>query len=111
MGLYVDERAAREFAFISEQVSAAQRGLNTRTLNLAGTCITCRGYGCGQRESALARFSYGDEFEPMLRRLRRDLIAVETDALTRLYEDGTIGAATRRDLQRRLDLEDTSLDH
>jgi hypothetical protein len=58
MGLYVDERAAREFAFISEQLSAAQRDLNTHTLNLAGTCITCRGYGCGQRESALARFSY-----------------------------------------------------
>jgi hypothetical protein len=36
---------------------------------------------------------------------------VETAAVTRLYEDGTIGAATRRDLQRRLDLEDTSLDH
>ena len=53
----------------------------------------------------------GGEFEPMLRRIRRDLIAVETNELTRLYEDGTISAATRRDLQRRLDLEDTSLDH
>jgi monovalent cation/hydrogen antiporter len=51
------------------------------------------------------------EFEPMLRNLRRDLIAVETVALTRLYDDGIIGAATRRDLQRRLDLEDSSLDH
>jgi len=53
----------------------------------------------------------GQEFEPILRDLRRDLITVETAELTRLYNDGTIGAATRRDLQRRLDLEDTSLDH
>ena len=52
-----------------------------------------------------------DELEPMLRQLRQHLIAVETAELTRLYHDGTISATTRRDLQRRLDLEDTSLDH
>lgn len=52
-----------------------------------------------------------DELEPMLRQLRQHLITVETAELTRLYHDGTISATTRRDLQWRLDLEDTSLDH
>jgi CPA1 family monovalent cation:H+ antiporter len=44
-----------------------------------------------------------------LRQLRRDLIAVEAAELTRLYREGTIGAGVRRQLQRRLDLEETSL--
>jgi CPA1 family monovalent cation:H+ antiporter len=47
--------------------------------------------------------------QPALRQLRRDLIGVEASVLTRLYEDGAIGAETRRQLQRRLDLEETSL--
>jgi CPA1 family monovalent cation:H+ antiporter len=42
--------------------------------------------------------------------LRRDVIAVEEAELSRLYEDGAIGADTHRRLQRRLDLEDVSLD-
>jgi hypothetical protein len=45
----------------------------------------------------------------MLRQLRSDLIAIEAAELTRLYEDGVIGAGTRRQLQRRLDLEEASL--
>ncbi len=48
--------------------------------------------------------------EPLLRQLRRDLIAVESAELARLYDDGTISAATRRHLQRRLDLESASLE-
>jgi CPA1 family monovalent cation:H+ antiporter len=48
--------------------------------------------------------------EPDLRQLRRDLIDVESMELSRLYQEGTIGAETRRALQRRLDLEGTSLD-
>jgi Na+/H+ antiporter len=52
----------------------------------------------------------GDDLEvPVLRQLRRDLIRVEAAELRRLYEDGVIGAATRRQLQRRLDLEEASL--
>lgn len=47
---------------------------------------------------------------PQLRRLRRDLIAVEAAELNRLYANGVIGASTHRRLQRRLDLEDASLD-
>ena len=43
------------------------------------------------------------------RELRRDLIAAENAELTRLYEDGTISAATRQRLQRNLDLEATRL--
>jgi Na+/H+ antiporter len=39
------------------------------------------------------------------RELRGDLIAAETAELSRLYETGTISAATRRRLQRSLDLE------
>lgn len=43
------------------------------------------------------------------RRLRRDLVAAETAELRRLYESGQIGEAAHRDVQRLLDLEDTSL--
>jgi monovalent cation/hydrogen antiporter len=51
----------------------------------------------------------GDATGPALRQLRRDLIAVEAAELTRLYREGTVGAGVRRQLQRRLDLEETSL--
>ena len=43
------------------------------------------------------------------RELRGDLINAETDELTRLYDAGTISAATRGRLQRNLDLETTRL--
>jgi CPA1 family monovalent cation:H+ antiporter len=43
------------------------------------------------------------------RELRGDLITAETAELTRLYDAGTITAATRRRLQRTLDLETTRL--
>ena len=43
------------------------------------------------------------------RELRGDLIAAETAELSRLYDAGTIGAATRRRLQRSLDLETARL--
>ncbi|HSV64764.1 MAG TPA: sodium:proton antiporter [Mycobacteriales bacterium] len=46
---------------------------------------------------------------PTYRELRRDLIAVESAELTRLYETGEIGADTRKRLQRLLDLEDAGL--
>jgi monovalent cation/hydrogen antiporter len=49
--------------------------------------------------------------DPVLRLLRRELIAVETAELTRLYAEGAITEATRRELQRHLDLEDASLDY
>jgi CPA1 family monovalent cation:H+ antiporter len=39
------------------------------------------------------------------RELRGDLLAAENAELSRLYNDGTISAATRRRLQRNLDLE------
>ena len=43
------------------------------------------------------------------RELRRDLISAENAELTRLYQNGTISAATRQRLQRTLDLEATRL--
>jgi Na+/H+ antiporter len=43
------------------------------------------------------------------RALRGDLITAESAELSRLYQDGTISAATRRLLQRNLDLETTRL--
>jgi CPA1 family monovalent cation:H+ antiporter len=43
------------------------------------------------------------------RELRGDLITAESAELTRLYDAGTISAATRRRLQRNLDLETTRL--
>lgn len=39
-------------------------------------------------------------------RLRRDVLAMQSDALARMYADGEIGDATRRRLQRHLDRED-----
>jgi CPA1 family monovalent cation:H+ antiporter len=45
----------------------------------------------------------------IVRHLRRDLIAVETAELTRLYHAGEISARTRHELQRRLDLEHGSV--
>ncbi|MGH3772563.1 MAG: cation:proton antiporter, partial [Pseudonocardiaceae bacterium] len=44
------------------------------------------------------------------RRLRRDLLDVESTELDRLYHDGAITDATRRRIQRSLDLEHTRLD-
>jgi len=46
---------------------------------------------------------------PPERELRADLIAAESAELARLFEDGTISAATRQRLQRSLDLEVTRL--
>jgi len=43
------------------------------------------------------------------RELRGDLITAEDAELSRLYHDGTISAATRRWLQRNLDLETARL--
>jgi hypothetical protein len=43
------------------------------------------------------------------RELQGDLIVAENAELSRLFEAGTIAAATRRRLQRRLDLEITRL--
>jgi CPA1 family monovalent cation:H+ antiporter len=40
------------------------------------------------------------------RRVRRDLLAVQSEELDRLYAQGTITDATRRRIQRQLDLED-----
>jgi len=44
------------------------------------------------------------------RQLRRDLLALESAELNRLYDTGVITDATRRRIQRLLDLEDTGLD-
>jgi NhaP-type Na+/H+ or K+/H+ antiporter len=41
--------------------------------------------------------------------LRRGLLTAQRDELTRLHADGEIGDATRRRLQRQLDLEETGL--
>jgi hypothetical protein len=43
------------------------------------------------------------------RAVRRELIAIESAELGRLFEAGLIGEATRRRLQRALDLEDASI--
>ena len=59
-----------------------------------------------------ARMDQNREIEPGApteRELRGDLIAAESAELSRLYEDGTISVATRRRLQRNLDLETARL--
>jgi CPA1 family monovalent cation:H+ antiporter len=48
----------------------------------------------------------GSEVGHAYRRLRRDVIAVQGRRLAAMYADGTIGEATRRRLQRQLDLDD-----
>jgi len=50
-----------------------------------------------------------DSLAPVYRRLRRDLLEVERAELHRLYDAGTIGDATRRRVERILDLEDAAL--
>jgi CPA1 family monovalent cation:H+ antiporter len=50
-----------------------------------------------------------DESGPLAdayRQIRRDVLAVQTKALSRLYAEGEVGESTRRRLQRRLDRED-----
>lgn len=66
------------------------------------------------RRALLARVAEADAGEhartsSALVALRRDLISVEAGALTAMYADGRIGDATRRRLQRALDLEEASL--
>jgi len=59
-----------------------------------------------------ARMNHDPETEPGAlteRELRGDLIAAENAELSRLFETGTISAATRRRLQRHLDLETARL--
>jgi monovalent cation/hydrogen antiporter len=48
--------------------------------------------------------------ERPFRELRRHLIGIETAELRRMYDEGDIGATTHAQLQRRLDLEEASLD-
>ena len=50
-----------------------------------------------------------DSLAPVYRRLRRDLLEVERAELHRLYDAGTIGDATRRRVERLLDLDDAAL--
>jgi CPA1 family monovalent cation:H+ antiporter len=51
-----------------------------------------------------------DSVSTAYRRLRRDLLLVEGTELARLYEAGEITDATRRRIQRTLDLEFAGLD-
>ena len=57
MGIYLDERAARDMAEISHELRAAQTVLDRHLLDLAGKCAECGGHGCRYREAALWRFS------------------------------------------------------
>jgi CPA1 family monovalent cation:H+ antiporter len=50
-----------------------------------------------------------DPTEADYRTVRRELIAIESAELARLYQTGLIGEPTRRRLQRALDLEDASI--
>ncbi|WP_329556021.1 Na+/H+ antiporter [Streptomyces sp. NBC_00696] len=52
---------------------------------------------------------HAESADLVYRQLRRDLIAVETTELQRLYDDHTISDTTRRRLQRSLDLEEARL--
>ena len=60
-------------------------------------------------EEQLAAEPADEPTAPSHRQLRRDLIAVESAELRRLYETGEIGPTTQRRLQRSLDLEEAGL--
>ena len=53
--------------------------------------------------------AHAESADLVYRQLRRDLIAVETVELQRLYDDHAISDTTRRRLQRSLDLEEARL--
>jgi hypothetical protein len=64
-------------------------------------------------DSTQAQVSGDEEPESIAaayRQLRRDLLAVESAELNRLYEVGKISDATRRHIQHMLDLEDAGLE-
>ena len=63
-----------------------------------------------QRVDRAGREEGQPEVEAAYRRLRRQLIAVESDELDRLHRRGDIDEATRQRLQRALDLEEAGLD-
>jgi CPA1 family monovalent cation:H+ antiporter len=65
-------------------------------------------------QDRIERIKENDNGEPtatasIYRQLRRDLLAVESDELERLYQNGAITDATRRRIQRVLDLEHAGL--
>ena len=59
----------------------------------------------GATRARLDQSADGAETVLTERELRADLIAAENAELSRLYDAGTVSAATRRRLQRGLDLE------
>jgi len=63
----------------------------------------------GNTRTRMSRTPDGARTALTERELRGDLIAAEGAELSRLYDDGTISAATRRRLQRNLDLETARL--
>ena len=89
----LDQRAAESGASASA-VKQARRMLEARIAESSA-------------EATSAEAVPGDVRE--YRALRRDLIAAEALELDRLYEAGTIGDATRRELQHDLDLEEAGL--
>jgi CPA1 family monovalent cation:H+ antiporter len=63
----------------------------------------------GTTRAHIGQHSRTAETAPTERELRGDLITAESAELSRLYDAGTINAATRRRLQRNLDLETARL--
>ncbi|GAA1251163.1 Na+/H+ antiporter [Kitasatospora nipponensis] len=76
-------------------------------LGADGTAEADTGEGSGEGEGQLS----GQDVATVLgyRRLRRDLIAVESAELRRLYDEQRISDATRSSLQHALDLEEAGL--
>jgi Na+/H+ antiporter len=93
-GLARLEELADSGAAPDEVIDRLRTGLQARI----GTTRTRLEQGPGTQAGALTE-----------RELRGDLITAESGELTRLYQAGTISAATRRRLQRNLDLETARL--
>lgn len=106
------EQLAEMEAVAPVVIERIRRSLNTR-LEMARERVeqadepAPQGEGAdGVREAGPAPVPESNGIGDAYRRVRRDLLAVQNEELDRLYAEGTITDATRRRIQRQLDLED-----
>jgi len=95
-GLAWLEQLAADAAVPDEMIERLRRNLQARTRALEDDAGHQRADGTGPGAHAYLR-------------LRHGLLAAQRDELTRMHADGEIGEATRRSIQRQLDLEEAGL--
>jgi Na+/H+ antiporter len=85
-------------------IDRVRRSLNTR-LEMARD-RAAEAFRSGDAEAGLVPVAEPNGVADAYRRVRRELLAVQSEELDRLYAQGAITDATRRRIQRQLDLED-----